>query len=65
MDECTIAWVCKVWNNATTRKELIKLADVFQGAGMAVYGFDPQAGSDYWTLSDLAFIKAMGVGYDD
>jgi len=65
MDEAAIAWICKSWKNATTRQQLIKLSDMFQGAGLAVYGFDGQAGSDYWTLSDLAFIKALEVGYDD
>jgi hypothetical protein len=62
MDEVTIAWVCKTWTNATiesSRETWRKVSDMFQGAGLAVYGFSSEAGSDYWTLSDVAFHHSL------
>ena len=62
MDEVTIAWVCKTWANATiesSRDTWRKVSDMFQGAGLAVYGFSSEAGSDYWTLSDVAYHHSL------
>ena len=65
MDEYAISWICRIWANANSRRALLKLSDKMHGAGMAVCGFDYKAASDYWTLSDLAYLKALEVGYDD
>jgi len=62
MDDCAIAWICKTWANATlepSRARWNTVADMFQGAGIAIYGFSSEAGSDYWTLSDIAYHHSL------
>jgi len=65
MDDYAISWICRIWANATDRRTLLKLSDKMHGAGMAVFAFDYDAASDYWTLADLAYLKSLEVGYDD
>jgi hypothetical protein len=60
MDESAINWVCRLWNEAKTRQDWYNLNHVFQGAGMAVYHLDTEAGMDYWALSDLAMTHYLG-----
>jgi len=61
MDETIdIAWVCRLWNSAVTKEDWNNMNWQFQGAGMAIYAKDNQAGIDYWTLSDLATTHYLG-----
>jgi hypothetical protein len=55
MDETIdVSWVCRLWKSAETKNDWNNMNWQFQGAGMAIYAKDRQAGMDYWTLSDLA-----------
>jgi len=55
-----IDWVCRLWKDAKTKRDWDQLNWQFQGAGMAIYAIDQQAGIDYWTLSDLATTHYLG-----
>ena len=60
METIDTVWVCQKWREAETKEDWDKLNWQFQGAGMAIYGKDSQAGIDYWFLSDLATEHYLG-----
>jgi len=65
MDDNAIKWVCRIWRACNDRKSWEKISDQLQGAGMAIFAVDSQAGMDYWTLSDLAQQHYLETWNDD